>query len=337
MLLLGVLPLLCGGPALAQSLTSDVPGMTAALAGSTAPSDFAPDRSYAMFGAPSPAQFVTLGSLRVWDSAFASRSELAGDPRTGTQHVAASVAGTAIGADTQFPDNSLLGLSFSLSRQTFSSGPGHGDSNDLTLTGYGRYNFLQHAYLVGALGYGWHNISTIRFVPGFSSIDLTAHYQAQDVGGRLEGGYSFAPDDSDVLSPYAALVGDAFHQPAYQEKGQSIFAAAFSPRTLGITHMELGGRYAGLFRLGGGSLSIDAMAAWEYELDDDPYVLAAFQTAPDTKFPVYGTRPAKDTALIGTGLRYQAGQSVSLGLRGDARLGSGTTIYSGTADITYRW
>lgn len=317
----------------AQSLAGD-----AAIAWPAADNgtpDFAPGDSYAASGAR-PAQLVDLGAWRLWDMTFAGRSQLGDDPRTGTQYVTASVAGTAIGADTQWQDG-LAGASVSLSRQTFSSGPGHGDSRDVTVTGYGRYSLLGQAYLIGALGYGWHDIATSRFVPGFPQDDLTAKYQAQDVGGRLEGGYSVALDGSDMLSPYAAMVGDAFHQPSYQEKGLPVFAAAFSAKTLGVTHMELGGRYAGLFVLDGGALSVDAVAAWAYELDDNPYVLAAFQTAPDTKFPVYGTRPAKDTALIGAGLRYQAGAAISLGLRSDARLGPGTTIYSGTADITCRW
>jgi outer membrane autotransporter protein len=287
---------------------------------------------------PKPAQISALAGWRSWVAVFAGRSDLAGDPKTGTQDVVAGVTGTAFGMDKQFGETDLAGGSVTLSQQTFSSGPGHGRSRDLTFTLYGRYSPLEHVYLTGALGYGWHNIEPSRTVPPFDVGALTAKYQAQDVGGRLEGGYSFTLNDGTMLSPYGAFVGDAFHQPSYAEKGFPLFAASFAATTLAVTHLELGSRFAHFFVLeDGDKLSIDAVAAWERELDDNPYVLAAFRTAPDSKFAIYGTKPANNTALLGMGLRFQSQHGFSIGARSDARLGPRTTILSANADLTYQW
>jgi uncharacterized protein with beta-barrel porin domain len=298
--------------------------------------DFAPQTAYGDTG-PRPAQWTELGAWRVWDAVFAGRSDLAGNSRAGTQGVDASLFGTAIGADKTFDDQGLAGGSISIDQQSFSSGPGRGRSHDVTLTAYGRHKFFDQAYVIGSFSYGWHNIDTSRIVSGFANDPLTASYQARDIGGRIESGYSFTLADIGVVSPYAAIVGDAFRQPAYGETGRADFAAIFSAKTMDLGHIELGSRYARIFALDGDqSLSLDAVMAWEYEMDNNPYILAAFQTAPDTKFPVYGADPAKSTASMGTGVRFKAGD-FTFGARGDARLGAGTTIFSGTADLTFQW
>jgi len=289
-------------------------------------------------GSINPAQLVSLDGWRTWGTVFAVRSSLSGDAKAETQDVTASQVGTALGADRNIASFGLAGGSVSYGQQTFSSGSGQGRSHDLALTLYGRYSALDRVYLTGALSYGWHNIDTSRFIPTFPAISLTAAYQAQDVGGRLEGGYLFTQDEKVILSPFLAFAGDAFHQPAYAETGLPVFAASFAAKTIAVTHLELGSRYVRFFSLDdGGSISLDTLAGWEYELDDNPYVLAAFQTAPDAQFPVYGARPAKNTALLGAGLRWQTVMGISLGARGDARLGAGTTIASATADLTYQW
>jgi uncharacterized protein with beta-barrel porin domain len=288
-------------------------------------------------GLPSPAQTVDLGPWRLWQAVFAGRSELAGNPQAGTQNVIVSLVGTAIGADTAIGTVGLIGGSISIDQQTFSSGTGHGRSHDVTATLYGRRTIFDRAYMIAAVSYGWHSIATKRVIPGFETDPLTAVYQAQDLGGRLETGYSFTLPDLQALTPYTAIVGDAFHQPAYSESGLPIFSALFAAKTIGIGHTELGTRYAKIFTIDASqTLAVDALTAWNFELDSRPYVLAAFQSAPDTKFPVFGTTPAKSTALMGSGARFKSG-AFTIGARGDARIGSRTTIFSGTADLTIQW
>jgi outer membrane autotransporter protein len=288
-------------------------------------------------GGPAETQW---GPLRLWNSVFAGRSSLAGDARTGTQSVVASISGMATGADIQLDRITLLGGSIGLSHQTFSSGSGNGDSNDVTFTLYGRHTLFDRAYFSEALGYGWHDVETQRTL--FSANDfLKAQYRSHDIGGRIEGGYGFTLGPASWISPYAAFVGDSYHQPAYGETSSShssIFAASYKASSIAVTHIELGSRYGDDFTLAPNrSLSIDALVAWEHELDDNPLVEASFETEPGTDFLLRGTKPAADTALIGAGLRYWTSHGFTVGTRIDARLGQGTTIFSGTADLTYLW
>ncbi|HEX4365254.1 MAG TPA: autotransporter outer membrane beta-barrel domain-containing protein [Rhodopila sp.] len=280
-----------------------------------------------------------MSGLRLWTSLFAGRSSLAGNAAEGTQDVVASIAGMTLGADKQF-GQIVLGGSLGLSHQTFSSGTGGGASDDVAVTLYASQTLFTHAYLAEALGYGWHDVKTSRSL--FLADDvLRAKYRAHDTGGRIEGGYSFTPDWGGALSPFAAFVGDSYHQPAYDETSASrasFFAMSYQASTLAITHTELGLRYGDyLGWKDGKSLSVDLLAAWEHELDDNPLVQAAFQTLPGSDFILRGTRPAQETALLGAGLRYQAQDGFAFSARSDARLGARTTIFTASAGLSYNW
>jgi uncharacterized protein with beta-barrel porin domain len=279
-------------------------------------------------------------SWRGWSSLFAGRSLIGADAATGTPAVTASVTGLTLGSDTLLDDDTLVGASLSASRQTFSSGTGLGVSDDRAIALYGRHRLFGQAYLSEALGYGWHNIDTSRSVRLGGLTVLQASLQAEDAGGRVEAGYAFGLDGARTLSPYVALVGDAYSPPAYREKvaqGSPRFAAAFAAATIGIVHGELGVHYEDGWRLAEGGLSLEALGAWEQELTDNPFVLTAFLADPAVRFQARGARPAVSTALAGLGLRYTTDSKVSFGLRGDTRLGSRTTIFSGTLDITFNW
>jgi uncharacterized protein with beta-barrel porin domain len=288
-----------------------------------------------------PTGTFDLNGVRAWASAYAGRSSLAGSTAEGTQSVTASILGTTLGLDKQIDDVTMVGGSLGLSRQTFSSDSGSGRSDDTALTLYGRRTIFDAAYISLALGYGWHDVSTVRPVPALDDFSFDANYHAHDIGGRVEGGYSFTFDDRSSLAPFLAFVGDAYDTPAYSEvasNGRPDFAISYYPGTIGITHTELGARYFRTFTLDDNLyLSLDTIAAWERELDDNPLILAAFETSPASDFALRGTRPAQDTGLAGLGLRLQTGGGFTFGARSDARLGVGTTIFSGTADITYQW
>jgi outer membrane autotransporter protein len=308
--------------------------------GTAPPANFGSIAGLDATGTIRPAQLDLLQDLRVWSTVFAGHSSLDGDAALGTQKVVASVAGMSFGADTQPDADTLAGASLGFSRQTFSSGGGNGSSKDLTIALYGRRTLFDHAYVSGALGLGLHDVATHRTAGLFSSV-LDAGYHTYDIGGRIEGGYVFNLNDRMLLSPYAAFVGDSYHLPAYGEtasSGPAFLAASFAEKNIDVTHMEMGARFGRSFDLSDGKLLyVDASAAWEHELDDNPYITAAFQAFPDTSFIVPGTRAARETALLGLGLRLQQDDRLTFGLRSDARIGTGTTVLSGTADLTYRW
>ncbi|MCP5410538.1 MAG: autotransporter outer membrane beta-barrel domain-containing protein [Alphaproteobacteria bacterium] len=279
-------------------------------------------------------------AARFWSSVFAGRSSLAGDTALGTQDVKASTIINLFGADRQVNAYNLVGASLGIGHQTFSASSGHGHSNDITLSVYGRHFLTDHIYVAESLGFGRHDVSTSRAVLIGGGDVLKAAYRATDLGGRLEAGYSLAILDGIQLAPFAAFVGDSYSQPGFGESsasGQSFFGVTYQPVTIGVTHLELGARAERNFSLGSDVIALDVLAAFEKELDDSPLIQASFQTFPGSSLALRGTSPAENTALLGLGLRYRLQNDLTFGGRTDARLGAGTTIVTGTLDIAWHW
>ena len=69
------------------------------------------------------------------------------------------------------------------------------------------------AYLLGALAYGYHDVSTSRVV---GADTLEANYSAHSFSGRAEAGYRF---DTPMigLAPYLAFQGTSLSIPSYAE------------------------------------------------------------------------------------------------------------------------
>jgi len=96
-------------------------------------------------------------------------------------------------------------------------------------------------YLAAAFAFANHWMSTDRNAVGDH---LTADFNAQSYGGRLEGGYRFAVPYVGI-TPYAAIQAQDFHTPGYTETGAipNGFALSFNSRDATDTRSELGARF----------------------------------------------------------------------------------------------
>jgi outer membrane autotransporter protein len=85
-------------------------------------------------------------------------------------------------------------------------------------------------------------MSTDRFAVGGDH--LTAGFNAQSIGARLESGYRIG-SPADAVTPYAAVQAQGFSTPSYSETDASGggFALAYSARTATDTRSELGTRF----------------------------------------------------------------------------------------------
>jgi outer membrane autotransporter protein len=104
------------------------------------------------------------------------------------------------------------------------------------------------AYVSAAVAYAWHRVSTERLVTLAGTDHLVAEFSANNIGGRIEGGYRFAIPGAlgwpgFGFTPYAAGQMQAFRTPSYSEiaaSGSSVFALAYDARTTTTTRTELG-------------------------------------------------------------------------------------------------
>jgi outer membrane autotransporter protein len=98
------------------------------------------------------------------------------------------------------------------------------------------------AYLAAALAYTEHWMSTDRLA--FAGDHLTADFDAQSFGGRIEAGYRI-PVALWGLTPYAAVQAQNFHTPTYNETDITGggFGLTYNAHNASDTRSELGARF----------------------------------------------------------------------------------------------
>ncbi len=194
------------------------------------------------------------------------------------------------------------------------------------------------AYLATAFTFTNHWMSTDRLA--FAGDHLTASFNAQSFGGRVESGYRFATIYGG-LTPYAAIQAQNFRTPGYSETDLNGggFALAYNSRSATDTRSELGARLDRLVLLNpSAALTMRARVAWAHDWVSDPTLAAVFQTLPgSTSFIVGGATPAKNSALTSAGAELRLANGVSLLAKFDGEFASHSSTYAGTGTVRYTW
>jgi outer membrane autotransporter protein len=193
------------------------------------------------------------------------------------------------------------------------------------------------AYLAAAFDYTNHWMSTDRFA--FAGDHLTASFNAQSLGARVESGYRLATAYGGV-TPYAAVQTQSFRTPSYSETDTNGggFALAYNSRTATDTRSELGGRFDRLLLVNPYAvLALRARLAWAHDWVSDPAFAAVFQTLPGASFIVNGATPVKNSALTSAGAELRLASGVTLLAKFDGEFASRSSTYAGTGVIRYAW
>jgi outer membrane autotransporter protein len=167
---------------------------------------------------------------------------------------------------------------------------------------------------------------------------LTANFNAQSYGGRLEGGYRYGMAGYGV-TPYAALQTQWFHTPNYQETDLTGggFGLAYNGMTANDTRSELGTRFDYLQLVDGMPLLLRARVAWAHDWVSNPSLTATFQLLPGASFIVNGAGLPSDSALIAAGATLQLNKNLSLEAKFDGQFANSSQIYAGTGTVRYAW
>src|SRR5215831_8731025 len=208
------------------------------------PDDIALAYSKVLKAPPKPASFDERWS--VWAAGYGGGNRTSGDPAiVGSHDLSARTAGGAAGLDYHLSRDSVIGVALAGGGTNWSlaQGLGGGKSDAFQAGIYGATRWGP-AYLAAALSFTNHWMSTDRFA--FAGDHLTASFNAQSFGGRVEGGYRFATIYGG-LTPYAAIQAQSFHTPGYREADLNAggFALAFNSRNATDTRSELGGASTG--------------------------------------------------------------------------------------------
>jgi outer membrane autotransporter protein len=256
----------------------------------------------------------------------------------GSHDRSASTAGGAAGLDYRLAPGTVVGFALAGGGTNWSlaQGLGGGKSDAFQAGVYGTAR-SGSAYLAAALAFTNHWMSTDRFA--FAGDHLSANFNAQSYGGRVEGGYRFATYYGG-LTPYAAIQSQTFHTPGYIETDLNSggFALGFNSRNATDTRSELGGRFDRLLLLNPeAALTMRARLAWAHDWVSDPTLTAAFQALPGTSFIVNGATPAKNSALVSEGVELRLASGVTLLAKFDGEFASHSQTYGGTGTMRYTW
>ena len=239
----------------------------------------------------------------VWGGAYGGTNRTTGEPAVVNSHdLSARAAGFAGGFDYRITPNSVAGFAVAGGGTNWSLAQGLGGGrSDAFQAGVYSATRSGPTYLAAAFSYTEHWMSTDRFA--FAGDHLTASFNAQSFGGRVEGGYRFVAPISGV-TPYAALQAQNFRTPSYSETDVNGggFALAVNGRTATDTRTELGTRFDRVAAAGrDGVLTLRSRLAWGHDWVSDPTLprcsrrfraRASSSTAPRLRRTLRSRRPA---------------------------------------------
>ena len=207
-----------------------------------------------------------------WGGAYGGSNRTSGDLAViGSHDVSARTVGVAGGLDYRLTPDTVVGFAFAGGGTdwSLSQGLGGGKSDAFQAGVYGATR-SGPAYLAAAFAFTNHWMSTDRF--SFAGDHLTAKFNAQSIGGRLEGGYRLGWMFGGI-TPYAAIQAQSFRTPDYNETDVNGggFGLGFAGRTATDTRSELGARFDNQMLLYPGAvLALRARLAWAHDWVTDP-------------------------------------------------------------------
>lgn len=278
----------------------------------------------------------------VWGASYGSNGKTNGESAIlGSHDVSTRNYGVVAGADYHADATTTVGFAVGggETRAELAGGLGTSRGDLFQLGLYGRHH-IGAAYVAGAMSYGLHRVTTDRTVTISGTDMLTASFNGQSFGGRIEAGYRFSKAFAGI-TPYAALEGQSYRTPSYSESatsGSNAFALSYASKTTSNARTELGSWFDKTINATANStLTLRARAAWVHDSATSRDINAAFQTLPGSAFTVSGAAVPGDAALVSLGADLAFANAVTLRGRLDGEFGSGARSLTGQVALRYAW
>jgi autotransporter-associated beta strand protein len=287
--------------------------------------------------APPPKQPAFDQRWVAWGSSYGGASLTNGDPTTGSNTLTAQTFGFAAGLDYHFTPDTLAGVALAGGGTGWSlaNGLGGGRSDAFQAGAYGMTR-AGPTYLAAAVAFTNHWMSTSRNALGD---ELTARFDAQSYGGRVEAGYRYAVTPTLVATPYAAIQAQEFQTPNYSETDVTGlgFALSYAAMHATDTRSELGARFDAPTLLWGMPFILRSRLAWAYDWVSTPALGAVFQALPGASFVVNGAPIPHNSALTSAGAQLFLSANWSVLAQFDGEFANGSQTYAGSATLRYAW
>jgi T5SS/PEP-CTERM-associated repeat protein/autotransporter-associated beta strand protein len=273
-----------------------------------------------------------------WAGAYGGSNRTTGDLAIiGSHDLSARTVGGAAGLDYHLTPDTVVGFALGGGGTdwSLSQGLGGGKSDAFQAGLYGATRWGP-AYLAADFAFTNHWMSTDRLAVGNH---LTADFNAQSYGGRLEGGYRFGMLYGGI-TPYAAIQAQSFHTPGFTETDAIAngFGLAFGSRDATDTRSELGTRFDRVLAVYSNAvLALRGRVAWAHDWVSDATLMPVFQSLPGASFIVNGATLPKNSALTSAGAELRLANGVTLLAKFDGDFASHSSTYGGTGTFRYRW
>jgi outer membrane autotransporter protein len=306
------------------------------------PASFPPDVALAydsvLKAPPKPAGFdqrwTALGA------AYGGTSNTNGDPAViGSTNFSAQTYGFAAGMDRHISPDLIAGFALAGggTHWDLAQAMGGGRSDAFQVGAYAT-KYFGPAYVAADIAFANHWMTTSR--TAFAGDQLTANFNAQSYGGRIEAGYRYALPATWSVTPYGALQMQNFHTPQYGETDLTGggFGLTYNAMSAYDTRGELGARFDEPTTLYGMPLTPPrARLAWAHDWVNGPALQAVFETLPGANFIVNGAAIPKNSALTTAGAELHLTQAWSLLAKFDGEFAKGSQTYAGIGTVRYAW
>ena len=271
-----------------------------------------------------------------WGTAYGGANLTNGNSAVGSSNVSAQTYGFAAGMDYHYSPDTTFGFALGGGGTDWGLATGGTGRSDAFQTGVYGITRSGPAYLAAALAFANHWMTTNRVALGDQ---LTANFDAQSYGARLEGGYRYAVLPTLGVTPYAALQAQDFHTPSYSETDLTGGGFGLSYAAMNATDVrtELGSRFDAPTLITGMPLILRARLAWVHDFVSDPALSAAFESLPGTNFIVNGAPIPQNSALTSAGAEFFLNSRLTLLIKFDGEFAPGSQTYAGSGTLRYIW
>jgi uncharacterized protein with beta-barrel porin domain len=274
-----------------------------------------------------------------WGASYGGGDWTSGSAAAGSSNVDAQTYGFAGGMDYHYSPDTIFGFALAGGGTAWglanANGSGRSDAFQAGVYGITRTG---PAYLSAALAFTNHWMTTNRAPLGDA---LTASFDAQSYGVRIETGYRYAvlPKLGFGVTPYAALQAQDFHTPAYSETDLNGggFGLSYAAMNATDTRTELGARFDDPMLIDGMPLILRARMAWAHDFVGDPTIGAVFQSLPGASFSVNGASIPRNSALTSAGAELFITPQITLLAKFNGEFAPASQTYGGSGTLRYTW
>ncbi len=295
---------------------------------------------------PPPRPVLNPRRWGVWSAVYGGEGNAGGDAfGDGSHDRSIDSVGYATGIDYLVTPDTVAGFAVGGGGTRFGLsdglGGGHSDMAQVAVYSSTRINA---AYLSAAVAYAYHQESTDRYLNLVGLDQLDANFSANNVGGRIEGGYRFALPYTGWMgqygiTPYAAAQAQSFFMPSYAENavsGSPVFALAYDARTTTTTRSELGAWFDWSTPMSYDStLVFRGRTAWAHDYWSSSSATAMFEALPGSSFNVFGASPPTNLLLTSADAELWLRNGFSFDVRLDSELADHAQRYMGTGELRY--